>query len=115
MEKIKNFRTTESRTCGGGSTYVVPAGYQGHLHTAQRTILIEDGTARVAGTGAILTQRNILAKSQHVLGRVIRVVGKSSGNITNPRRGIIRIVWISGSSLAWNRESFPGAIAHGRE
>ena len=27
----------------------------------------------------------------------------------------IGIVWIRGSSLTWNRESFPSAIAHGRE
>jgi hypothetical protein len=83
-EKIKGFLTTKTRTCAGGSTYVVPSGYQGHLHAAEISILIEDWTARVTGTGTVLAQRNILGKSQHVINRVIRVVGKSIGDITNP-------------------------------
>src|SRR5262245_18608527 len=34
-EKIKSFLTTKTRTCAGGSTYMVASGYQGHLHAAE--------------------------------------------------------------------------------
>src|SRR5262245_14095027 len=31
-KQLEGFLATKTRTCAGGSTYVIPSGYQGHLH-----------------------------------------------------------------------------------